>query len=73
MCSLSGLTASGRRAVRLRQPDTEPVVVLFYGSRELLTNTWVISEAGGESESGAAGPEEAKGEKATRAGRHKGT
>lgn len=71
MCSLSGLTTTGRRAMCLRQPHTEPVVVLFFGSRELLTNTREISEAVGRVKVGQF-PKKAKGEKTTRAGRHKG-
>lgn len=39
MYTVSELTTSCRRAVCLRQPHTESVVMLFYGSWELLTNS----------------------------------
>lgn len=39
MCTQSKLTTTYRRAVRLRQSHIQPVVVLFYRSWELLTNT----------------------------------
>lgn len=32
--------------LRLRQPHTEPVVMLFYGSTDLLTNTWEMRDWG---------------------------
>lgn len=37
--TVSALTTTCQRAMHLRQPHTEPVVMLFYGSWELLTNT----------------------------------